>query len=371
MHQDYRSPVLRQLRDQQVRFAPADKKVAQARRAERLLSEIVPEREYPYEFLCHRITDFRPDAAPGAVATVTGDDVKHDLRLFVEDVSSAADLPADSVGEDVLTVDELSKQFNVSTKTIARWRDQGLVSWRLVFDGRKRVGFLKSSVDRFVESNPERIERGAKFSQLNDEEREQIISLARRSAADGACPAVVAREVAERMGRSVETIRYTLKQFDEEHPDMAIFPFKTGPLSENDREAICDDFKRGESVDALAERYGRTKTSIYRIVSEVRAKRISELPLDLIDNDDFRNPALVDAILAPMPGADEPPKKSRLPAGLPPYLASLYEIPLLNREQEAHLFRKMNFLKARAKSNRERLDPARPKSSLMDQIERD
>ncbi len=31
-----------------------------------------------------------------------------------------------------------------------RWRQQGLVSRRFMFDGRKRVGFLQSSVDRFV-----------------------------------------------------------------------------------------------------------------------------------------------------------------------------------------------------------------------------
>jgi RNA polymerase primary sigma factor len=32
----------------------------------------------------------------------------------------------------------------------------------------------------------------------------------------------------------------------------------------------------------LAKRYCRTKTSIYRIVNEMRAKRILELPLDYI-----------------------------------------------------------------------------------------
>jgi hypothetical protein len=35
-----------------------------------------------------------------------------------------------------------------------------------------------------------------------------------------------------------------------------------------------------------------------------------------------------------------------LPNGLPPYLASLYEVQLLTREQEVHLFGKMNYLKS-------------------------
>ena len=64
-------------------------------------------------------------------------------------------------------------------------------------------------------------------------------------------------------------------------------------------------------------------------------------------------------------------RRSReLPSGLPPYLASLYEVPLLTREQEAHLFRKMNYLKYKASRLRDKLDVNRPKSRLMDQIEK-
>ena len=61
MNANYVNPVLRQLRDQQVRFAPRDQQLEQANRAERLLTEIDPGRVYPYEYLCFRITDFRPD----------------------------------------------------------------------------------------------------------------------------------------------------------------------------------------------------------------------------------------------------------------------------------------------------------------------
>jgi RNA polymerase primary sigma factor/RNA polymerase sigma factor len=58
-----------------------------------------------------------------------------------------------------------------------------------------------------------------------------------------------------------------------------------------------------------------------------------------------------------------------VPAGLPPYLASLYEVPLLTREQEYHLFRKFNYLKYKASELRRTLDPARARSSVMDEIE--
>ncbi len=54
MHSDYLNPILKQLRDQQVRFAPRDRKIEQVNRAERLLSELDPRRTYTYEYLCYR-----------------------------------------------------------------------------------------------------------------------------------------------------------------------------------------------------------------------------------------------------------------------------------------------------------------------------
>ncbi len=367
MHSDYRVPVLRQLRDQQVRFAPREKKLDQANRAERLLNELDPKRTYPYEYLFYRITEFRADSAPHTL--IEGEQARHDLGLFVEDVSDSADMPVEDAGEQVHTVEDLSRLFHVSTKTISRWRQQGLVSRRFLFDGRKRVGFLQSSVERFVSSNEERVKRGEKFSQLTSEERDEIIERARRLAHTGGCPAEITRRIARHVNRSVETIRYTLKQFDQKHPDLAIFPEQTGPLGDEAKQRVYQQYRRGESVDTLAKRHCRTKTSIYRIINEMRAKRLMELPLDYIDNDIFAKSNQEAAILSPLPQGDGPQRKVRAPSGLPPYLASLYEVPLLNREQEYHLFRKFNYLKSKATKLREDLDPARAKSSVMDEIE--
>jgi RNA polymerase primary sigma factor len=367
MHTDYVNPIIRQLRDQQVRFAPREKKIEQVNRAEKLLAELDARRTYTYEYLCYRITDYRPESFPNL--KLSGEAAGHDLRLFVEDLSDAADVPASKAGERVLTVDELSKMFRVSTKTISRWRQQGLVSRRFVFDGRKRVGFLKSSVEQFVARNEDRVRRGARFSQLTSDERSDIVERARRLARAGGCLADVTKRVARRMGRSVETVRYTLKQFDHEHPDLAIFPHNTGPLTPEDKRKIYQQYRRGAPVETLTQRYHRTKTSMYRVVNEMRALRIMELPLDFIPNPQFARASSEKAFMADMPASDTPAKKTRLPAGLPPYLASLYEVPLLTREQEAHLFRKFNYLKYKAAKLREQVDPARAKRSLMDEIE--
>jgi len=368
MNNQYINPGLRQLRDQQVRYAPRDKKLQQAARAEKLLNEIAPDRTYNYADLCYKITEFKPEQYPDL--KVTGDEARHDLRLFVEDVSGAADVPAESAGERVMTIEELAETFNVSTKTIQRWRDQGLVSRRFVFDGRKRVGFLQSSIDQFVSKNEDRVARGSRFSQLTDEDRDWIIGRARRLVQHGASAAEVARRLSRKTGRSPETIRYTLKAFDDAHPDLALFPDGGGPLSDIDKQNLFQHYRRGETIEALCKRYRRTKTSIYRIINEVRAQKIVQLPLDFIDNPLFPKPWAEKQILGGQPPVVPSARKARAPAGLPPYLAALYDEPLLTREQEQYLFRKMNFLKFKAAKLRAELDPTRARSTLMDEIEK-
>jgi len=368
MNNGYVNPVLRQFRDQQVRFAPRDKKLQQAERAERLLTELAPGRSYNYGDLCRKITDFKPEQFPDL--KITSEEARHDLRLLVEDLSGAADVPADEAGESVLTIEQLAEMFNVSTKTIQRWREQGLVSRRFVFDGRKRVGFLKSSIDRFVAGNEDKIARGSRFSQLSEEEKDLIIYRARRLASHGAGVAEVARRLSKKTGRSPETIRYTIKAFEESHPDLAIFADAGGPLSTEDKQSIYRHYRRGESVEALCRKYRRTKTSIYRVINEVRAEKIRELPLDLIDNPLFAKPWAEKQIMAAPPVVTTSSRRVRAPAGLPPYLAALYDEPLLTREQEQYLFRKFNFLKYKAAKLRSEIDPQHPRSSLMDEIER-
>lgn len=368
MNTGYLSPLIRQLRDQQIRVASRDKKLEHVNRAEKLLAEIDQQRDYPYEYLCYRITEYRPETAAGVA--LVGKDLAHDLRLFVEDVSDSVDLRPEEAGEPVHTVDELSKMFKVSTKTISRWREQGLVSRRFLFDGkRKRVGFLRSSVERFVTQNESRVKRGERFSLISDDERREMIERARRLVRAGGCPTEVAKRIARHLNRSFETVRSVLKQYDEQNPHHALFPEQTGVLTDEVKLRIYQQHRRGESAEALARKFCRSKTVVYNIINEMRARRILELPLDFIPNETFEQPGVEKKILAPLPAPETPVKKVRGPSGLPPYLMSLYEVPLLTREQEYHLFRQFNYLKYKATKLRERLNPASARASLMDEIE--
>ena len=103
MGKTYRHPAMKQLKDQQTRYAPKERRLEQVDRAEQLLGEIEATKQYPYEYLCYRITGFRPDGWPALV--LDGGDVQHDLRLFVEDLSATARQAVEQVAEPVLTVD--------------------------------------------------------------------------------------------------------------------------------------------------------------------------------------------------------------------------------------------------------------------------
>jgi DNA-directed RNA polymerase sigma subunit (sigma70/sigma32) len=97
--------------------------------------------------------------------------------------------------------------------------------------------------------------------------------------------------------------------------------------------------------------------------------RIIELPLDYIFNDEFDQRGVGARILASLPDAERSTKKTRAPADIPAYIAALYEVPLLTREQEVHLFRKFNFLKYKMAKLRGQLDPSHPTTTPLDAIE--
>jgi len=129
--------------------------------------------------------------------------------------------------------------------------------------------------------------------------------------------------------------------------------------------------RRGVSTEVLATRFHQSRSRIERVITEARAKRICEHTLDFMADPSFETPGVEAEILAAPPeSATGKSRRSKPPEGLPPYLASLYDVPLLSREQEAHLFRKMNFLKYRANKLRESVDPSRAKPAVLDEIER-
>jgi RNA polymerase primary sigma factor len=91
----------------------------------------------------------------------------------------------------------------------------------------------------------------------------------------------------------------------------------------------------------------------------VRARRILGADLSYIAHPSFDDPNAHDAILAPAP---EPVAS--------PSAGPMTPSATLSREQEAHLFRKMNYLKRLAARLRDHIDPHRPATADLDEVER-
>ena len=370
----FKHPALKQLTDQQVRFAPPAKRREQQVRAEKLLAEVDASRQYPYQYICFRVTEFRPDSYPDLL--IDGADLLHDLRLM----AVALAVPGEDVAEPVVSIEEISKRWNVTTKTIRRWRKLGLVGRRVVTEGKQQLAFAQSVIERFLTDHSARIEKGSRFSQMTEAEREDILCQAKSLAGfGGATLKEVSRRIARKLGRSAEAVRYTIRNFDKEHPTQAVFPEVTGPLNEFAKDAIYTSYQKGVAVELLAKRFNRTRTSVYRVIHEVHAQRLLDLPLDFVAHPSYEDAANAAAILAPMPDFEEYETKRRAmkaPKDVGAELAPLYEMPLLNKDQEAHLFRKMNFLKFQACQLRYEfrkedgdVDPVKVRTQTLDEIE--
>jgi RNA polymerase primary sigma factor len=345
--------------------------------AEGLVQIIGPARRYPYEFVVYRLTGYRPhgDELPPA-EPMSGKTLRADLMRLILDICDSFELTTDEYPEPVYDTAALARRFNVSTKTIQRWRRNGLAARRLVFpNGKRRVAFLEGSVRRFVRQRSRQVERSARFTQMTDEERGDIIRRARRMARRAPCSlSDVARRLARHTNRAIETIRYTIRKHDKDHPEDAVFPYLAGPLGDEEKNAIYRAFLRGASVPDLAERYHRARGSIYRIVNEMRAKQLLSRPIKCVHNAQFDLPNADDVILEAALGSSgaasgEAPQAPKPPRNLPPYLRALYEVPLLSPEGERNLFRLYNYLKYKADKLRGKLDLNRVRTRDLKDIE--
>lgn len=345
--------------------------------ADGLLEILDPQRDYPYEFVVYRLTGYRP---PTGIAgePMSCKSLSRDLLLLILDICDSTNLSTEDYPEIVYDTSSLAQRFNVSAKTIQRWRGDGLVARRLVFpDGRRRVAFLESSVRRFSHDRRGQVARSGRFTLMTEDQRQDIIRRARRMAEFCPCSlSDVVRRIAGRTGRAKETVRYTIRKHDSDHPEQAVFPRLAGRLGDQEKLAIYRGFLRGVPAQALAGRYHRTRGSVYRIINDMRAQRLLELPIRYVHNPQFDLPNADEQIICSAGDAvsadaqaSEDLAHAEMPKNLPPYLKALYEVPLLSAAQESDLFRLYNYLKYKADKLRGKMDLNRVRTTQLREIE--
>jgi len=345
----------------QMEFTPSAALAEQLKAAEDLLHELDVRKGYPADFVVYRITGYRPKN--GDPELLTGLALQHDLCLLIERLSESLDQATSDLAEPVLNIEDVCERFNVTSKTIQRWRRRGLPSRRFIFpDGRKRVGFLLSSVERFLARNEDHVAAAAGFSQVGEAERDEILRRARRLAANcHCCVAQITRRIARKLGRSRLTVLHVIRKHDREHPDRPIFAQVAETVSDGDREQILRGWKQGVPLGQLARRMCRPRSAIYRVLIDDRLAALARLKVKFIDDPLYRQPdaeAIIDSLVANATiDAEATSEDSRIPRDLPPDVADLCREPPLGKARERALFLKFNFHRYQFVQARRRLDP--------------
>ena len=383
----------------QLRFTPEKKRLKQLDAAEKLFAIIEPDKEYPFEFVCFHITDFHPKG-PVAEELIKGDELLDDLRIFISKLSSRLARPAAEQDQKIYTIEELAETLGISIKTIYRWRKRGLIARKFVFgDGRRRLGFLQSTIDKFLKANPDLAAKAKNFSRLTDEQKQRIIKQAAKLAIEtNLSRHQIINRISAEMGKCRETIRYTLLNYEKSNPDKPISAKSTGVIEPAQAAEIYRLFKQGCDVKDLMKRFNRNKSSIYRIMNRRRAKALLVRKIEFISSDEFLEQDAEEKILAEPIDDTEPPTRKDVVLGTPPqgvpaerhpcrdygtygeplklargslpeYLQTLKNAPVLNREHEVELFRRYNYLKFLACQIRTGIKPAHVSGTRLSKIE--
>ncbi|MFQ5429572.1 MAG: sigma-70 family RNA polymerase sigma factor [Phycisphaerae bacterium] len=348
-----RCPEIQQLLHELI-LSPAKLRLRQMQGVLRAIELIDPKLDYPYTFVCYQITGYRPRRTPDEVP-LDGRALIEDLIDLAEALSRSSPIPTSAMHDRIYGVEALAQRFKVSAKTICRWRRRGLLGWWYRDeDAPPRLAFSERAVQSFVARHLDLVRRGASFKLMRGCEKTRIVTRARELVATEGCSLhAVTLRLAEETGRAVETIRYTLRRFDQEHPGEALFDRLEEARALDEDEVIYEAFAKGETPDELAGRFNKPRSEIEHIVAAVRVRHLAAQPIDYIYNDAFDAPEAERDITGPSPEADGTDGDTTatlagVPTELPAYLRELYRTPLLSAEQERHLFRKMNYLLHRA-----------------------
>ncbi len=351
----YKNKALGQL-FMELRFAPREQQEKQLDAAEQFVRIIDRDRDYPFEFVCYRITEYRPRQDMGGVF-ISGDDLLSDLSTFAAQLRRRLATRVEQVPEPVYTNQQLMKRFGVSQRTIQRWRSRGLPGKLYIFaDKRKRIGFTDSAVQSFVHANPDVVACAEGFTQLSQADREKIIQLAiRLRAQSGSSREQIIQQIVGQIGRARETVRYVLKEHDRKNDRQRVFNKRFRTIRTKDIAQIYKLRRQGMTVAELMNRFDRTRSSIYRIINKHRAKELLNRKITFIDSGEFLEEDADKKILAT-------PMETLL-------MKDGTSVGLLNRDREMGLFRRYNYLKCRVCLLRSQIGKVRPHSSLLNRIE--
>jgi hypothetical protein len=251
----------------QLRFAPGAALLRDLERTESFAFELDAAIQYPLAFVVYRVTGYRPERSGDAL--IAGAVLLGELATLAEHLSAACGLELDSV-PGALSAEDLCRRWNVSRKTLERYRRRGLLSRRVLGAGGKpRIAYTPAAIEAFERREPATLAAATRFSRLEPELRRRVIEEARLRADQGATLNQAALAIAEQIGRGHETIRQILQQHDRALSE-PLFG-SSGPLGPRDRRFCYRAWRRAAEPGEIARRVGKPRSAVLRVVADERA----------------------------------------------------------------------------------------------------
>lgn len=166
-------PLLADLAEQ-LRFAPKAALVKDIQRTIETIGLVEPQTTYPAEWVAFRITGYRSEQASDPLL---GSMLKADLSRLVERLSAQSRLSADDLRPLGPGFDQpsLLKRWNISRKSLERYRAKGLIAVRVLSArGRSSLFFPRATTQTFEAMNSEALERAAAFTRVDEPTRSAI-----------------------------------------------------------------------------------------------------------------------------------------------------------------------------------------------------
>jgi len=212
---------------------------------------------------------------------------------------------------------------------------------------------------------------------MTNKQKQQIIKQAARLAAETKLSRYqIINKIAAKFNKAHETVRYTLLNHEKTHPDRPVFKKPSGVIDSAHAAEIYKLYKQGCGVRELMERFHRSKSSIYRLINTRRARALLAKRIEFVASDEFLKDDASEEILAkPIDIQKRDSGRDIKSFGLfgehllPEYLQILKDAAVLNRELEAELFRRYNYLKYLACIKRADIKPNSVSSARLKEIE--
>jgi RNA polymerase sigma factor (sigma-70 family) len=318
----------------QLRFGAPETLLEQSYRAERLIRLIDPEKLYPYDFICYKLTDYKPKEIPNS-QLILGIDLVTDLAAFIAQVTRQCPVLPNMLPEQGLMVDRLIADNEFPPKAMNEWNSLGLVQRSIIEPGGLKQVVLQGTWQWFIEKNERLVAKAAAMCQLTCDQRRRIVQQAKELYQNGELSRTDVEQIlADKHLRAMETIRFILDTHDKDAElDDRIFPVKV-KLTEQVVEQIFDMFSRGVSVEQLSRTFGRSQAVISKAINQVRRQRWQSISIEYIYSPEFDLPDAMDTIVKPALAID-----------LTTDTSDDHRMELLTSIQERTLFRAYNYLK--------------------------